>query len=107
MNFLKNVTKNVPLDQTTYGAIQSARWGAQDRTFPDPYMPPWVWKTIVLALGRRCPPAGQKKSCQKGRKPEPAAEPALALGNPLTHNQDKESSLTQPTKKVPRAILLS
>ena len=28
----------------------------------------------------------------------PWAEPALALGNPLTHNQDKKSSLIQPTK---------
>ena len=82
-----------------------------------PLVPPWAWKTIVLALGRRYPPAGQKKSCQKGAKPEPAtgiaggdaqggvgprgpwAEPALALGNPLTHNQDEKSSLIQPTKK--------
>ena len=73
MNFLKNVTKDVVLDQTTYGAIQSARWGAQDCTFPDQYtplVPPWAWKTIVLALGRRYPPAGQNKSCQKGAKPK-------------------------------------
>ena len=33
----ENVTKDVLLDQTTYGAIQSARWGAQDRTFLDQY----------------------------------------------------------------------
>ena len=37
MNFLKNVTKDVVLDQTTYGAIQSARWGARNRTFLDQY----------------------------------------------------------------------
>ena len=37
MNFLKNVTKDAALDQTTYGAIQSAHWGAQDRTFLDQY----------------------------------------------------------------------
>ena len=37
MNFLKNVTNDAVLDQTTYGAIQSARWGAQDRTFLDQY----------------------------------------------------------------------
>ena len=42
MNFFinelsENVTKDVVLDQTTYGAIQSARWGAQDRTFLDQY----------------------------------------------------------------------
>ena len=69
MNFLKNVTKDVVLDQTTYGAIQSARWGAQDRTF---LVPPWAWKIIVLALGRRYPPAGQNNSFQKGAKPKPA-----------------------------------
>ena len=39
MNFLKNVTKDVVLDQTTYGPIQSAYWGAQDRTFLGPYSP--------------------------------------------------------------------
>ena len=37
MNFLKNVTNDAVPDQTTYGAIQSARWGAQDRTFLDQY----------------------------------------------------------------------
>jgi len=37
-----------------------------------PLVPPWAWKTIVLALGRRYPPAGQNKSCQKGAKPKPA-----------------------------------
>jgi len=37
MNFLKNVKKDVVLDQTTYGAIQSARWGAQNRNFLDQY----------------------------------------------------------------------
>ena len=37
MNFLENLTKDAVLDQTTYGAIQSARWGAQDRTFLDQY----------------------------------------------------------------------
>ena len=42
MNFFinelsENVTKDVVLDQTTYGLIQSARWGAQDRTFLDQY----------------------------------------------------------------------
>ena len=74
MNFLKNVTKDVVLDQTTYGAIQSARSGAQDRTFLDHYPSGAALgvETIVLALGRRYPPAGQNKSCQKGAKPKPA-----------------------------------
>ena len=35
MNFLKNATNDVLPDQTTYRAIQSARWGAWDRTFLD------------------------------------------------------------------------
>ena len=111
MNFLKNVTKDVVLDQTTYAAIQSARWGPRTAPFwtNTPLVPPWAWKPIVLALGRRYPPAGQNKSCQKKKAPNlnqrrgwlrgipkgaweprgPWAEPALALGNPLTHNQDK------------------
>ena len=37
-----------------------------------PLVPPWAWKIIVLALGRRYLPAGQNKSCQKGAKPKPA-----------------------------------
>ena len=37
MNFLKNVTKDVVLNQTTYGAIKSARWGAQDRNVLEQY----------------------------------------------------------------------
>ena len=37
MNLLKNVTKDVALDQTTYSPIQSACSGAQDRTFLGPY----------------------------------------------------------------------
>ena len=62
------------LDQTTYEAIQSARWGAQDRNFLDQYSPGTALgvEAIVLALGRRYPPAGQNKSCQKGAKPKPA-----------------------------------
>ena len=74
MNFLKNVTKDVVLDQTTYGAIQSARWGAQDRTFLDQYS-----SGAALGVKNHCfgpwaqvSPAGQNKSCQKGAKPKPA-----------------------------------
>ena len=116
MNFLKNVTKDVVLNQTTYGAIKSARWGAQDRNVLEQYSSGTALgvENHFLALGRRYPPAGQNESCQKGAKPKPATEmargdtqggvgtagamgsslePALPLGNPLTHNQDKKSSL--------------
>ena len=74
MNFLKNVTKDVVLDQTTYGAIQSARWGAQDRTFPDQYS-----SGAALGVETHCfgpwvqvSPSKPKESCPKGATPEPA-----------------------------------
>ena len=35
----ENVTKDVALDQTTYGSIQSAYWEAHDYTFLGPYSP--------------------------------------------------------------------
>ena len=67
MNFLKNATRNVALDQATSGAIQSARWEAQDSTLPDPYSPGAAQgvKSSVLALGRRYLPADQKKVAKK------------------------------------------
>ena len=75
MNFLKNVTKYIVLEQTTYGVIQSARWGAQGRTFLDQYS-----SGAALGVENHCfgpwaqvsPQQATKKSCQKGAKPEPA-----------------------------------
>jgi len=67
MNFLKNVKKDVVLDQTTYGAIQSARWGAQDRNFLDQYS-----SGAALGVKNHCfgpwaqvSPASQKKVAEK------------------------------------------
>ena len=106
MNFLKNVTKDVVLDQTTYGAIQSARWGAQDRTFVDPYSSGASLGVenpfFVLAqqakkkVAKKAPNLNQRRGWLGGipkgawEPRGPWAEPALALGNPLTHNQDKK-----------------
>ena len=111
MNFLKNVTKDAVLDQTTYGGIQSACWGAQDRTFLDQYSSGAALgggKSLFWPLGAGIPQQAKTKVAKKapnlnqrrgwlGGIPKgaweprgPWAEPALALGNPLTHNQDKK-----------------
>ena len=70
MNFLKNVTKDVVLDQTTYGAIQSARSGAQDRTFLDQYS-----SGTALGVENHCfgpwaqvSPSRPKQKLPKGRQ---------------------------------------
>ena len=110
MNFLKNVTKNVTFDQTTQGAFKVLVGGPG----PHPFGPMLLWcrpghgKPLFWPLGTGIPQQTTKKGCSKGTKLEPAAEmagrdaqgawkpqgpwaePALALGNPLTHNQDKK-----------------
>ena len=101
MNFLKNVTKDVVLDQTTYGAIQSARWGAQDRTFLDQYpsgaalgvenhcFGPWAQVSPSRPkqkLPKKAPNLNQRQGLLGGipmgawEPRGPWAEPALALG---------------------------
>ena len=99
-----------------YGPIQSAHWGAQGRTFLDQYPPgaalgvenhsfgPWAQvpgipqqaktkvakKALNLNQGRGWLGGIPKGVWEPGG---PWAEPAPALGNPLTHNQDKKGSL--------------
>ena len=60
--------KNVVLDRTSYGAIQGARWEAQDSTFPDPYSP-----GAALGVQNHCfgpwaqvTPSRPKKKLSKG-----------------------------------------
>ena len=73
MNFFinelsENVMKDVALDQTTYGPIQSAYWGAQDRTFLGPYSPGATLGVETHCFGpwAQVSPAGQKKKVPKG-----------------------------------------
>ena len=76
MNFLKNVMKDAVLDQSKppMGPCKVPVGGLRTAPFwtNTPPVPPWAWKTIALALGRRYPPAGQNKGYQKGPKPKPA-----------------------------------
>ena len=74
MNFLKNVTKDVVLDQTTYGAIQSACWGAQDRTFLDQYPSgsAMVVKNHCFGPWAQVSPSRPKQKLPKGAKPKSA-----------------------------------
>ena len=70
-------TENVTWDQTGYGDIKRAHWGALDRTFPAPYPPSSALSVENHSLGPRvqvCPQ--REKKCQKSAKPEPATEMA-------------------------------
>ena len=61
---------SIVLDQTSYGAVQKAHWGALDRTFPAPYSP-----GSTLSVGNHCfgpqaqvTPLWAKKSVKKVSK---------------------------------------
>ena len=72
MNFFinklcENTTKDVMLDQTTYGPTRSACWGAQDRPLLGPYSPGATLgvKTHCFGPWAQVSPRQAKKICQK------------------------------------------
>ena len=91
--------------------IQSARWKAQNSAFSDPYSPgatlgvethcfgPWAQVSPQQAkkqVAKKAPNLNQRRGWLK-EMPKRAwklrgqwVEPVLALGDPLTHNQNKK-----------------
>ena len=65
---------SIALDQTGYGAIRRAHWGALNRTFPAPYSPASALSVENPCFGpwTRVPRSEPKKKWRNGVKPEPA-----------------------------------